>query len=103
MSTTIGQKQRSIGELKELTSYSEMTDDEIERLIQFEVTQALMSQEAMSKTASLIMSTEQVVSDNKAHCEVAQKALQYMCEQKFEPTKLEIVSLEFRPMEFGNE
>lgn len=103
MSTIISQNMRSISELEKCASYSEMSDDEIEMLMEYRITQALESQEAQAKIDAIYVASNELVRQNTEACAESAKALKYMCEQKFEPTPLAINKIEFRPMEFGNE
>lgn len=103
MSTIISDGKRSIQELKALTSYSEMSDEEIERLIKYEIDMALMSKETMLKNQAVIMELEENIVQNANNCEQSREALQYMCGQIMKPQGLTITAIEFRPMEFGNE
>lgn len=103
MSTIIGQSQRSVAELMQLTSYSEMSDDEIERIIDFKVTLALEEQKAALIDEQTNKRTEQILSEGAELCKQNRDMLQCMCEQKVEPISLVINKLEFHPMEFSHE
>lgn len=103
MSTIIGQSQRSIAELMQLTSYSEMSDDEVERIINFKITLALEEQKATLIDEQTSKDTERILSEGAELCRQNRDMLQYMCEQKAEPISLVINKLEFHPMEFSNE
>ena len=86
-----------------LSSYSEMTDAEIDSIIDFKVKIAKMEQETLLKTESTIMETNELIELARANCEQSREALQYMCGQILKPQGLTITAIEFRPMEFGNE
>lgn len=103
MSTIIGQSQRSIAELMELSSYSEMTDDEIEHIINYKINQAVTSIENAYRNRDLLRDADEREKILREYCESNAKALKYMCEQRVEPTPLVINKLEFHPMEFSNE
>lgn len=103
MSTIINQNMRSISELEKCTSYSEMSDVEVEALINYKIKQALASQEVIAKNEALKQQTNEIIKQTTMACEQSLKALQYRCEQVFVPTPLTINKVEFRPMEFGNE
>ena len=103
MSTTIGQSQRSIAELMKLTSYSEMSDDEIEYIINYRVNEAVNTMKIAYENRELLREMDEREQMYRDACENNTKALQCMCERKTEPIPLVINKLEFHPMEFSHE
>ena len=103
MSTIINNGVRSIADLAKLTSYSEMTDEEINRIIEYKIQCALNEKklEAQNETFSDNMST--LIDMERQVCTDNLKALQYMCEVKTDAPTVVITQLEFHPMEFSNE
>lgn len=80
-----------------------MTDEEINRIIEYKIDEALKAQEVAEKAAETIVKLNSDIEENRLHCEESLKVLQSMCVQRTEPIVCEIKSLEFNPMEFGNE
>lgn len=103
MSTIIGQNMRSIAELAKLSSYSEMTDDEIEYIINYRVNEAVNAMKIAYENRELLREMDEREQMYRDACENNTKALQCMCEQKAEPVSLVINKLEFHPMEFSHE
>ena len=103
MSTTIGQSQRSVAELMKLSSYSEMSDDEVECIISYRITEAVNAMKIAYENRELLREMDERQQMYRDACESNTKALQCMCEQKTEPIPLVINKLEFHPMEFSHE
>ena len=103
MSTIINQNVRSIAELEKCKSYSEMSDAEIDSLINYKIEQTKLSIETKARLDEIKKQSDEILELNRRACEQSAQALQYMCEQKIVPTSLEITKLEFHPMEFSHE
>ena len=80
-----------------------MSDDEVERILNFKITLALEEQKAALNDEQISKHTEQILSEGAELCKQNRDMLQCMCEQKAEPIQLVINKLEFHPMEFRHE
>ena len=76
MSTTIGQNMRSIAELTKLSSYSEMTDDEVESIISYRVTEAVNAMKIAYENRELLREMDEREQMYRDACESNTRALQ---------------------------
>ena len=103
MSTIINDEMRSIADLAKLTSYSEMTDEEINRIIEYNIQCALNEKKLEAQNETFSNNMSDLIALERQVCASNLNALQYMCERKTDAPTIEITKLEFHPMEFSNE
>ena len=103
MSTTIDNKERTIADLLRLPTYADMTDEEIDRIIDYKIELAVSSQELLYKKEAFEQVMLQHVETQRAACERSTKMLEYMCGQKVMPASVAINKIEFHPLEFNHE
>lgn len=74
--TTEATSPRTIGELLALDTYQDMTDEEIDMVINFKIKTEVMRRLSESDKALTTMSMEQQIADNAESCRMAHDALQ---------------------------
>lgn len=76
---------RDINILLALDTYQGMSDDEIESVIEFKISEALTTQENINKMMAINYQTEQAIANDKAVADMAKEVLQYRKERTIIP------------------